>query len=299
MGRGFLLIGLAIAAALALAAPSMAASPVKGARYDGRTNKNIRVFLQVNAAGTRLADYDLGGALSCSDGKRRSIGLFARGERPTSIDPAGSFSHTAKATRFTLREKLRTPVRGSIQTSFSGSFVSADSVSGSVTTSFRSPKVTCQGTSPFTLSRNGTPGAPFRDDTMASGTYRAGGRGIRVTALRTLAPGDELQRFRFRTTLRCRDGRSYGSTFNFDQYLLGVRSNGLFTGTSRFSLGSGFRARQRYRVTIAFRRSGGRYLVGGRVRARSVVTRGGRRQTTCSASRRFTGRFTGGPANLF
>jgi hypothetical protein len=303
VGRGFLTYGrrllLVVVPCLALAPQAGAATPVKGARYDQATATRLRSFVVVNRAGTRLANYELGGALSCSDGRRRSVGLFARGERPTRVTPAGTFSYTSRPEAFVMAERLRTPIKGTARTSFRGGFTSADSATVSVTTRFRSKRLSCRGTNQLTLGRDGTAGAPFQGSRMATGTYRASGRGLRVTRLTTLAPGGLLRRFRITARVACRNGGSYPSAYRFDQLRLHPGDRSSLRGREPIRFRGAYRGHERFRMTIAFSHSAAGYRVSGTFAVRSRVTRRGRSYTTCASRRTFTGGFVSGPANLF
>jgi hypothetical protein len=272
---------------------------VRGARYDGFTSTGYHVFLKVDRVGTRLADYDLGGPLVCSDGRGRALRLLGRGERPTTIGAGGSFSYSSAPETFTMAQKLRRPVRGTVQTSLSGRFPTADGATVSVTISFRSRRLSCSGTNQLALSRDGTVAAPFRGGQAATGRYRAGGHDVEVERLTSMAPGGFLPRFRITPRVACRNGRSYRSPYAFDHLRLSSEGRGFDSGRLRYRFGGGYGATERYRVSIAFTRSGTAYRVDGAIAIRSVVTLGGRPFTSCASRRTFSGGFAGGPANLF
>ena len=284
------------------AGPAAAVAPTGGGRYDAPKRASLlRPFVAVNRAGTKLSDYDLGGPIACSDGKRRSVGLFAKGERATAIKPDGGFAHRSRSTPFTLTEKLRHPVRVKAGTSFSGTFTTPQQVTITVTSTFSSRRLRCRGSNTLTLDLDGTQAAPNRTSALATGTYRAAGRGIAVSKLSLLAASRELKSLNLSTRVRCRDRSSYRSTFDFaGAYLFQAGDTaGRYSARNTFRLGRAYRAVEKFRMAISFGRSQGQYRVRGRLRVSTLVTRKGRRVTTCSTSRPFTGRFVSGPPNLF
>jgi hypothetical protein len=291
---------LVVGALLVAPGGAQAITPQAGARFDGVTPNADHVFLQADRTATSLADYVLGGPMSCTDGKKRRLALFAEGEGRAAFRPDGSFSYTSPVEKLSIREKGRT-VAGTMRASFSGRFPDADTAKVSFTSNFRSSRFNCTGTTGLTLSRDGTRGAPFRNAKLATGRYRAKGRRIRITSLRLLAPAAQVRSFKFTSRVSCRDGSYYSSPYSFTPFGLtrGRDTAQVLTGSDSFSLGRGYRTRERYRVSIGFRRSKGRYRVSGRVRLRATVTQRGKRVTTCSANRRYAGVFASGPKNLF
>jgi hypothetical protein len=290
MARAVCLAGAAALATCLLVAPSAAAAPRPGERYDGRSATGQRVYLSVRSDGSRLDGYSFVVRTRCSDGRRRIQGLFHRGEPPVPIDAAGSFSHSSAPQRGGYGR-----VRGRLTLSFSGTFDAAgDTATGTVEARFSSRRFDCSsGPVGFTVHRDGTAGAPWRDSLMATGSYVARGRGVSAR-LRALAPGRELVRGTIRYRAPCRSGGTLTSGRTFLNYpltergRLGVRARASFRIRSdRVSV------RSRFRLTLRF--SGGN-RVRGAWRLQAVVRRGGRTIDTCSMSRRFSGSFRSGPS---
>jgi hypothetical protein len=285
--------GLASAAATAtclLLAPTVMAGPRPGERYDGRSATGQRVYLSVRADGSRLERYRFAVRTRCSDGRRRFQGLFHRGERPVPIDAAGSFSHRSPAHRGRYGR-----VRGRFRLSFSGTFDAAgDTATGTIEATFRGGRFDCSsGPVGFTVHRDGTAGAPWRDSLMATGAYRARGRGV-AARLRTLAPGRELLRGTIRYRAPCRTGGTLTSGRKFLNYPLSERGRLRVAGRARFRIPSDrVTVRARFRLTLRFF---GGTRVRGAWRVRAVVRRGGRAIDTCRMNRPFSGSFRSGPA---
>jgi hypothetical protein len=285
--------GAAVAVWLAIclaAAPAASAGPRPGERYDGRSGTGQRIFMSVRPDGSRLHRYTLVVETRCSDGRRRPQGLLHRGERPVRIDAAGSFSHRSPAYRGGYGR-----VRGRLRFSFSGTFDAAgDSVTGELRATFRSRRFDCSsGPVPFTLYRDGTPAAPWRDAVMATGTYSARGTGVRAR-LRTLAPGRELLRGTIRYRARCRSGGSLTSGRIFLNYRIGEGGRVNAPGRSRFRIPHDrVSVRIRFRLTLHFTAG---TQVSGVWRLRATVVRGGRVLDRCRMRRPFAGGFVSGPA---
>jgi hypothetical protein len=284
---------LAGAGALAiclLMAPSAAAAPRPGERYDGRSATGQRVYLSVRSDGSRLERYSFLVRTRCSDGKRRLQGLLHPGERPVAIDAAGSFSHTSRPERGGYGR-----VRGRLTLSFSGTFDAAgDTATGTIEATFSGGRFDCAtGPVGFTVHRDGTAGAPWRDSLMATGTYRVRGRGV-TARLRALAPGRELVRGTFRYRAPCRSGGTLTSGRTFLNYPLTERGRLGVSGRANFRIRSDrVSVRSRFRLTLRF---SGANRVRGAWRVQAVVTRGGRVIDSCAMNRRFSGSFRSGPA---
>jgi hypothetical protein len=286
-------VSLAGAAALAtclLAAPPALAGPRPGERYDGMSATGQRIFLTVRADGSSLHRYRLFVRTRCSDGRRPFQGLLPRGERRVAIDATGAFSHRGRVWRAGFAG-----ARGRIRFSFSGAFdATGDTASGTLRATFRSRRLDCSsGPVAFTVHRDGTAGAPWRDALMATGLYRARGRGV-TARLRTLAPGREIVRGSIRFRARCRSGGTLRSGR--------VLRNYVFRETGRLRTGgrTSFRipddrvtVRGRYRLTLRF--SGGR-SVSGTLRFSGRVLRGGQAVDACRMRSAFSGAFVRGPA---
>jgi hypothetical protein len=285
--------GLAVCVAVAtclVLVPAASAAPRPGERYDGRSATGQRVFLTVRADGSRLERYTFVVRTRCTDGRRRTQGLLHPGERPVPIDAAGGFSHRSPAYRGVYGR-----VRGRLRLSFSGTFDAAgDTATGTIEATFRSGRFDCtSGPVAFTVHRDGTAGAPWRDSLMATGTYRARGRGI-AAVLRALSPGRELSRGTIRYRSPCRSGGTLSSGRTFLRYPLTERGRLRVNGRANFRIPSDqVQVRSRFRLTLRFF-GGGR--VTGAWRVRAVVRRGGRAIDTCRMNRSFSGRFRSGPA---
>jgi hypothetical protein len=277
-------------AILLLLAPSAMAAPRPGERYDGRSATGQRVHLSVRADGTRLERYSLQVLTRCSDGRRRIQGLLHHRERPVAIDAAGAFSHRSPAWPGRYGR-----VRGRARLSVSGAFDAAgDTATGTIEATFRARRFDCSsGPVAFTVHRDGTAGAPWRDPLMASGTYRARGRGV-TARLRALAPGRELLRGAIRYRAPCGAGGALSSGRTFLNYPLTERGRLRVAGRASFRIPSDrVRVRSRFRLTLRFH---GATRVSGAWRVTAVVFRGGRAIDSCRMSRSFRGTFLRGPA---
>lgn len=279
---------------LCLAPTATAAPPgVPGKRYDGKSATGQRNFVRLSRDGERLSDYDFIVRTRCSDGRRRVQGLTAAGEPPTPVDAAGNFSFSGRPGR------LSYPVRGgrvsgratiAVAASFSG-----DTVSGTIRARFRSRRFKCSsGTVAFTLARDGTSGAPFRDAAVATGRYSARGPRIKIRRLRALAPARELTEIAFRWRARCRRG-SISANQTFRRYRL-KGSSLTISGRRRSPFGA-VRARERYRLSLRFFRSGSVYRVRGVWRIDAALFQRGRRVDTCRGRFPFKGTFSSGPTS--
>ncbi len=279
----------ALAAVLLLATPALA-GPRPGERYDGRSATGQLIYLTVRADGTRLERYTFQVQTRCTDGRRRIQGLLHPRERPVGIDAAGAFSHRSPAWPGRYGR-----VRGRARLSFSGGFDAAgDTATGTIEATFRSRRFDCSsGPVAFTVHRDGTAGAPWRDALMATGTYRARGRGV-TARLRALAPGRELLRGAIRYRAPCRAGGALTSGRTFRGYPLTERGRLRVAGRANFRIPSD-RVTVRSRFRLALRFFGGT-RVRGAWRVRAVVFRGGRAIDSCRMSRSFRGSFRSGPA---
>jgi hypothetical protein len=288
--RRVALAGVAALAIFLLLAPPVLAGPRPGERYDGRSATGQRVYLSVRADGSRLERYSFVVRTRCSDGRRRLQGLIQRGERPVPFDAAGSFSHRSPAYRGRYGR-----VRGRLRLSFSGTFDAAgDTATGTIDATFSARRFDCSsGPVGFTVHRDGTAGAPWRDSLMATGAYRARGRGV-TARLRALAPGRELLRGTIRYRAPCRAGGALTSGRTFLNYPLSERGRLRVAGLARFRIPSDrVTVRARFRLTLRFF---GGSRVRGTWRVRAVVRRGGRAIDTCRMNRPFSGSFRSGPA---
>jgi hypothetical protein len=273
-----------------LLAPIATAGPRPGERYDGRSATGQRVYLSVRADGSRLERYAFVVRTRCSDGRRRIQGLVHRGEPPVGIDAAGSFSHQSSPDRGGYGG-----VRGRLQLSFSGTFdATGDTATGAIEATFRARRFDCSsGPVAFTVHRDGTAGAPWRDSLMATGAYRAQGRGV-TARLRALAPGRELLRGAIRYRAPCRAGGALTSGRTFINYPLSERGRLRVSGRANFRIPSDrVMVRSRFRLTLRFL---GGTRVRGAWRVRAVVFRGGRAIDSCRMNRSFRGSFRSGPA---
>ena len=290
MARAAGAVGATVIAISLLCAPVAIAGPRPGERYDGRSATGNRIMLSVRSDGSRLHRYFFGVRIRCTDGSRRLAGLGQAGERPVAIDAAGTFAHRSPAYRYRYGR-----ARGRVRVSFSGTFdASGDAATGTIEATFRSRRFDCSsGPVAFTVHRNGTAGAPWRDPLMATGAYRARGRGV-TARLRALAPGRELVRGTIRYRAPCRAGGALTSGRTFLRYPLTERGRLRVAGRANFRIPSD-RVRVRARFRLALRFFGGS-RVRGAWRVRAVVLRGGRAIDSCRMSRSFRGTFLRGPA---
>ena len=186
-------------------------------------------------------------------------------------------------------------MRGRLRLSFSGTFDAAgDTATGTIDATFSARRFDCSsGPVGFTVHRDGTAGAPWRDSLMATGAYRARGRGV-TARLRALAPGRELLRGTIRYRAPCRAGGILRSGRTFLNYPLSERGRLRVAGRANFRIPSDrVTVRARFRLTLHFF---GGVRVRGAWRVRAVVRRGGRAIDTCATTRRFSGNFRSGPA---
>jgi hypothetical protein len=279
-----------------MCAPGALAGPRPGERYDGKSGTGQRIFLTVSDDGGRLDRYTFAVNTSCTDGERRLQGTIQKGETPAAIDAAGSFAHQSREQRgFYSTPSGR--VTGRFRTSFSGTFDAAgDSVTGTIESTFRSDRFDCSsGPVAYTIYRDGTAQAPFRDSVMATGLYTAAGKGVEAR-LRTLAPGREMVRGEISYRAPCRSGGSLRSGRIFLNYLLSENGRRSIPGVARFRIRrDNVSVRVRFRLTLRFFRTGG-HKVTGTWRVRAAVSRGGRQIDTCRLQRSFKGAFRSGPA---
>jgi hypothetical protein len=294
-GRAQRLGAAAAAVAIVLiAVPAASAGPRPGERYDGRSATGQRMYLSVRPDGGRLHRYAFIVQTRCSDGKQRSQGLLHPGERPVRIDAAGHFAYRSAAQRGSHRTRSGR-VHGLLRLSFEGTFDGpGDSATGTIRATFRSRRLDCSsGPVAFTVFRDGTPGAPWRDAVMATGRYSAFGRGVGVR-IRTLAPGRAVLGATITWRAPCRSGGSLRSHWGYIGYDLSEA--GRLSVPSRGS----FRIRRddvsvRARVRLTLRFSAGSQ-VSGVWKLRAVVFRDGRRVDACRMRRSFAGGFVRGPA---
>lgn len=275
--------------------PAAAAAPpgVPGKRYDGKSATGQFNFVRLSRDGRRLSDYDFFVRTRCSDGRRRVQGLNSIREPRTPVDASGNFSFSGRPGRLSYRVRGGR-VSGRATIAVAGSFA-GDTVSGTIRARFRSRRFNCSsGPVRFTLARDGTPGAPFRDGKMATGRYAARGRRIRIRALRALAPGRELTQIVFRWRAPCRRG-NISSTQKFRRYKL--RGTSLTIQGRRRTNYRPARARESYRLRLRFFRSGSTYRVRGEWRIRSAIFNRGRRIDTCRGRFPFKGTFRSGPVS--
>jgi hypothetical protein len=287
--------GVAVAIAVCLlAAPAASAGPRPGERYDGRSATGQRVYMSVRSDGSRLHRWTFVVSTPCTDGKTRIQGLLYPGERPVRIDAAGTFAYRSAAQRGIHRTGSG-PVRGRLRLSFSGTFDGpGDSATGTIRATFRGKRLDCSsGPVAFTVFRDGTAGAPWRDPVMATGIYTARGRGVSAR-LRTLAPGRELVRGTIAYRVPCRGGGSLRSSRIYRGYVLSEGGRVSVRARAAFSIRHDrVFVRARSRLTLSF--SGGSSVTGV-WRVRAVVFRGGRAIDTCRMRRSFAGSFQSGPA---
>jgi hypothetical protein len=281
---------------LLLGAPAALAAPRPGERYDGKSATGQRIFVSVSEDGGRLDRYTFAVNTNCTDGERRLQGTIQKGETATTIDAAGSFSHQSRVRRgFYSTSSGR--VNGRFRTTFSGTFdATGDSVTGTIESTFQSDRFDCSsGPVAYTIYRDGTPQAPFRDSVMATGLYTAAGKGV-AAKFRTLAPGRELVRGEISYRARCRSGGNLRSGRIFLNYLLSENGRRSIPGVATFRIRQdNVSVRVRFRLTLRFFQSGG-HKVTGTWSVRAAVSRRGRQIDTCRLKKPLEGAFKSGPA---
>ena len=299
MPRPFIaLVGLALA--LGLAPAVSAEQPAPGARYDGTNQSGDRVYVRVRADAAALAAYDVGSRMTCSDGKRRYLGLGSRGEPTVLVASDGSFQNIPVAGSFTYPNGLK----GQAKTSFQGQFTAKDVATGTVTNTFTSKRVKCSSPPvPWTAYRDGTAQAPFRNAFMATGSYQAAGKGISFKQLETLAPARRITKLKFKWTVACASGREYRNTETYDPGELNRAGDTAvdLPGRNKFRLRGGYVVSERFRLQIGFKQSlnPAFYGVSGQFKMNATFRRRGKVVDSCRGTRKFSGRFVSGPANLF
>jgi len=285
-------------AALVAAAPAQAAPPANGERYDGESGTGQRIHLRVSADGSRLSQYFVAVRMRCSDGRRRILGLSHPNEPTVPVDANGNFASNGDADPLSYRQPGGGSLQGQARTRFTGSF-GENSAAGTIRSTFKAGKVFCSREAPFTVFRDGTPGARFRNGTLATGRYAVTGRRLSFRAFRTFAPGPpEVRRVVFRWRASCRGGGNVGSTQTFGNYAIDGRRLSI-AGRFRASFGGGVKGRTRYRLNLHFFRQGGTYRVTGSWQAVTRLRRSGSLIDTCRTGvRGFRGRLASGPENL-
>ena len=237
--------------------------------------------------------------MNCSDGKRRYLGLNSYREPTVSIRPDGTFVNIQEPATFTYPDGLK----GKARTDFTGAFAAKDKATGTVTSTFEARRV--KRSSPpvrWTAHLDGTAGAPFRDEVMATGKYQVGGSGLRFSRFATLAPGRTVTDLKFKFRVPCKRGGWYGYPIDFVPIWLNRKAESAVDLRERggYRLAGGARSSERYRLVVRFSKSVGVYRVTGRFTMRAVIRRRGKFVNSCSATRRFSGVFVNdGPANLF
>lgn len=293
IGRVRLAGAIGVVALLLASAPAASAGPSPGARYDGADPTGRPIWLSVAQDGSRLEDYLFQARIPCSDGKRRTQGLIAKGERPVLIDAAGAFTYSSTG-RLAHRTR-RGAVRGRFALTVSGAFSAAgDVVSGTIETTFRSRRFDCSsGPVAYTLHLDGTPGAPWRDATLATGRYTAKQRGLAVN-VDVLAPGREVVKATIDWSTRCENRDSRADRNLYSGYLLrDGRMSVPGSGRRRVGKGDRFVASDRWRLTLRFT-GGAAYRFTGRWRITSIVRLRGRLVAVCRFDKRFAGQYVSG-----
>lgn len=282
--------------ALAPAGPAWA-GPAPGERYDGTSATGQRIFVEPSRDGSRLARYDMVVTTRCNDSKRRTQGLYQANEPPVRIAADGTFSNTPDWGRNTYPTR-RGPVTGRAHLAFSGTFsADANSVAGTITARFRSARFRCSsGPVTYTIHRDGTAGAPWRDGLMATGLYTAKGRGQTSATFRTLAPARRVRKAIVNWRSPCRSGGHLtGAVILTNFQVIRSRIRSVARDGRRLSDGGGLSSFDSWRLRFRFFARDGRYFVEGSLRISSVVRRNGRPIDRCSATRRFSGAFRQGP----
>jgi hypothetical protein len=267
-------------------------------RFDGQSPNGDRSYLTLNDRETALRDYYFADAGMCSDGKRRPLGLLARGEKRTSIRADGSFSYDTGVDRYSLHTKLKHPVPGRGRTTFSGRLASRDLATVTITSTFTAKHLRCQGTGTLTLYRDGTPQEPLDQHGLSSGQYNPTGKGITIPGLELAAPGRMVTAFSYGMQVRCQSGLTYLDRGRYFPFPLDRRNEteASLLDIQPIRVGKSARGRERTRLTVRFFLSKrGGYRAEGRVTTRAVLRSRGRR-IRCYASHTFKGRNVARPA---
>lgn len=261
------------------ASPALA-GPIASARYDGRDATHKRAFLLVTKDARAITEFGFATRTRCSDGKRRPLVYVSPRRRSTAILADGSFKETTVAGRD----------RGTVSGQFDQT---GNTVTGIYSIVIRTRRYTCRtGDVTYTLHRDGTAGASFRNALTASGLYSASGRGLKLR-MRPLVPAGVIHSFRVTYASRC----SSGETEPWELRLLVPLVKGSRFGAivrDRHRRKSGTTDTTRAEILGKFTYTGG-YRVAGAIKARNVIRRPGQRPDVCKATIPFTGRFVRGP----
>ena len=285
--------GVAVVAMLCvLAGPTtaQAQSWMANNRFIGQAADGTRSFIKFNWS-DRISDYSISVKAACSDGRKRELGVIARGEPPVKQgkEPGGRgiFSHDTGVDRYRLRGRGGRPVSGKGRTVLKGGVGSGSQYDIAITSYFTSKKLKCRGSNSLTLYLHGSSQAPYRNPSMASGRYYGQGRLIKV-GLYMIAPMRQITRFRVITSVSCNNGVRYrlnAPYFTFFLQRQGETATRLDETLPLRVAGVG-RGRERTVFTIRFYKGKDAYRAKGRLRVISIIRSRGKR-VRCSASRPF------------
>jgi hypothetical protein len=277
-GRG-IAIGAALAASLVCASPALA-GPRGGARYDGRDATHKRAFVAVSKNARSVKAFGFATRTgTCSDHKRHAV-IFALARARTRILPNGSFGKAVAAGRSRAR--------------VSGQFnASGDTVTGIYNIALRTRRYRCRtGDVNYSLHRDGTRGAPYRNARTASGLYTGSGRGVRLS-LRALVPGGLIHSFRVAYSTRCSSGKPQPWALRLVVPLLkGSRFAAVVRDRHRRKSGGSDSTNAQIAGKFVYARG---YKLAGAIKARNVIRKPGKKPIVCKATIPFTGRFIRGP----
>jgi hypothetical protein len=273
-------VGAALVASLACASPALA-GPIAKARYDGRDANHKRALVVVSKDGRSVKQFGFATRTKCSDGKRHAVVFVSDKKTHPAILPDSSFNHHE--------------VVGRDRADVSGQFdQGGNTLTGIYSVTLHGRGYTCRtGDVTYTLHRDGTPGAPFRDPLTASGLYTASAKDLKLQ-LRPLVPGGFIHSFRAAYLTSCSGAKKRRSW--------AILASGVAIRRGRF--GAAVRGRQRLKsggaaitravFTGLFTYAGG-YKFAGKLSARNVIRKPGRPAVVCRATIPFTGRFVRGP----
>jgi hypothetical protein len=272
------LVGAGVLASLLVPGTALAGPRAK-AQYDGRDATNRQALMGVNKKGTRVA-FTFGTRAACTNGKRRALVFIDTDRRRLArVLPDGSFTKS-------LRDRLGSAtVHGTFD-------AVGNTVTGTYSIVTRSGRSTCRtGDVAFTLHRDGTAGAPYRNTVVATGLYQAAGPGV-VLGMRTVLPSRIIHGARVEYHTKCSSGKRRAWSVAPLVLMHGSRFGAVVRHRQRLEAGA--KATTRVRIAGAFTYDKG-YKVAGTLSARNVINQPGQRPVVCRATIPFTGRFIRGP----
>jgi hypothetical protein len=273
-----MLVGAGVLASLLVPGTALAGPRAK-AHYDGRDATKRQALVVVSKDGTRAA-FTFGTRAACTDGKRRALVFLDTDKRRLArVLPDGSFTKS-------LRDG---PGTATVHGTFDAV---GNTVTGTYSIVTRARGYTCRtGDVAFTLHRDGTAGAPYRNAVVATGLYQAAGPGVALR-MRTVLPSRIVHGARVEYDTKCSSGKRRAWSVAPLVLMQGSRFGAVVRDRQR--LESGAKATTRVRIAGAFAYDNG-YKVAGTLSARNVIKQPGQRPVVCRATVPFTGRFIRGP----